>query len=153
MNETSPIPARPSRKKVLISVVVLVVVLIFGWWWFSVSNMQLGSGGASSGAAKAVVVMSSAKEFSPAVITVKQGQTVTFLDNDGSGMWVASDDHPTHAKYAGTPMKEHCPDASGLKFDQCSKGVSYSFTFQKTGTWGFHNHEHPEAKGTITVTQ
>ncbi len=151
MNETSPAPLRSSHRNVFILAVILVAVVILGVWWVSMNDMP---GGTSDSSVKAVEVMYTPEGFSPREVTVKQGQTVTFLQGTADAqMWVASDDHPEHAGYAGTPMEEHCPDASGLKFDQCSSGVSYSFTFQKTGTWGYHNHQDPDATGVVTVTQ
>lgn len=153
MNETPLAPARSSRKNIvglLIGIVLVGIVLLGVWFWMN----KLPTHTSDTGGVKAVVVMYDSEGFSPSEVTVKQGGTVTFLQNSAEHeMWVASDDHLEHAEYAGTPMKEHCPDVSGLKFDQCASGVSYSFTFQKTGVWGYHNHKNPEAKGTITVTQ
>ena len=146
-----PVAPRKSLPTLFIGIGVVVVLLGVCVWWFTKDNTMFPGG---DDTAKAVRIMYTENGFEPKEVTVKQGQTVTFLQGTvDAEMWVASDDHPEHAGYAGTPMKEHCPDASGLRFDQCAKGVSYSFTFQKTGTWGYHNHEHPEAKGVITVTQ
>ena len=153
MDELSHFPKDGHRRLVVTACVLAVLsILILAVWWFTAGrNNNSLPGGTST--LEAVRIMYTPDGFVPKDVSVKQGMTVTFLDSDGTGMWVASDNHLEHADYAGSPIKEHCPDASGLKFDQCSKGVSYSFTFQKTGAWGYHNHEHPEAKGTITVTQ
>src|SRR5690349_717233 len=40
--------------------------------------------------------------FSPASITVQTGETVRFLNQSSRGMWVGSDEHPTHTEYDGT---------------------------------------------------
>lgn len=77
--------------------------------------------------------------FSPATITVKVGTTVMFVDKSGSGMWVASSPHPTHTDLPG--------------FDQLGQGTSYSYTFAKVGTWGYHNHFNTSVRGTVIVTQ
>lgn len=143
--------------KVAFSLLLLAVLIAFAWWLMADRNTlpfeKKQDAYIDASGTPVEIIMYSAEGFSPKEATVKRGMTVTFLDNDGSGMWVASNDHPEHAGYAGTPMKEHCPDSSGTKFDQCSKGVSYSFSFQKAGTWAYHNHEHPENMGTITVTE
>ncbi|MCX6788167.1 MAG: hypothetical protein NT108_03335 [Candidatus Kaiserbacteria bacterium] len=89
--------------------------------------------------------------FSPATITIKKGDTVTFLNQGGDEMWVASGPHPTHEGYSGTTKSQHCPDTAGVAFDQCSVGTTYSFTFQKTGTWGYHNHGNASDKGIVIV--
>jgi len=78
--------------------------------------------------------------FSPSLVTIKKGDTVLFVNRSSKEMWVASDPHPAHSDYSGTTLAEHCPDTAGVAFDECSSADSYSFTFGKTGTWGFHNH-------------
>lgn len=78
--------------------------------------------------------------YSPATITVKQGDTVVFR-NEGSGqMWPASDPHPTHTTYSAFDSKK-----------AIAAGSTYSFTFDRVGSWGFHDHLTPSAKGTVVV--
>lgn len=91
--------------------------------------------------------------FSPARITVPLGTTVTFINQSGRDMWVGSDAHPSHTQYAGTSRSEHCIDKqpSATAFDQCSAGQTYTFTFTKTGTWGYHNHVSAQDKGVVVV--
>lgn len=93
--------------------------------------------------------------FSPASVTIKQGQSVTFVNKSSSSMWVASDPHPIHNGYDGTTRDEHCaPGYTGpAPFDECSTATSYTYTFTKVGSWGYHNHANHAAAGTITVTQ
>lgn len=81
--------------------------------------------------------------FSPQTVTVKKGTTVVFINKSDSKMDVASNPHPTHTDYPG--------------FDQyksSQKGQNeYDFTFDKVGTWGFHNHLNPSDGGTVIVTE
>jgi plastocyanin len=94
--------------------------------------------------------------FEPADLTVEVGETVTWVDQSGSGnMWIGSDRHPTHTQYAGSTLREHCSngDQTSAAFDQCSTGERFSFTFEKTGEWGYHNHEQASQGGTITVVE
>lgn len=81
--------------------------------------------------------------FSPASLTVKVGTTVKFVNKSADPMSVASNPHPTHTDYPG--------------FDQYKstfKGQNeYDFTFDKVGTWGYHNHLSPSQGGTVVVTQ
>ena len=93
------------------------------------------------------------KGFSPSPITVKKGQSVTFINKSSHRMWVAVDEHPTHLLYDGTSKSQHCPDISGNAFDQCIAGDSYTFTFKKTGSWEYHNHTLASDEGIVTVTQ
>jgi len=69
-------------------------------------------------------------------------------------MWVASDPHPAHTGYDGTSLAQHCATGSTPSFDECSsvaKGSSYSFTFNKSGSWGYHNHANHSYAGTVVV--
>ncbi len=80
--------------------------------------------------------------FNPAIVSVKQGDSITFINNSTGGMSVASDPHPSHSIYP--------------EFDQyktSSKGQkTFTFVFDKVGTWGFHNHLNSSAVGSVTVT-
>lgn len=78
--------------------------------------------------------------FVPQSLTVKVGTTVTFINNSANPFWVASDPHPTHTDL---------PGFDALK--KISGRESYSFTFTKIGSWGYHNHLNPSAKGTVVV--
>lgn len=67
--------------------------------------------------------------FNPAELTVKNGTTVTFVNQSDAKMWVASANHPSHLLYP--------------EFDEkvsVANGGSYSFTFSKVGTHPYHNH-------------
>lgn len=95
--------------------------------------------------------------FSPAMLTVKRGETVTFVNQSTRGMWVATDEHPTHTSYDGTSTSEHCGKIGPSRddvFDQCittQNGGSWSFIFTKAGNFDYHNHVAGGASGTIVV--
>jgi plastocyanin len=91
--------------------------------------------------------------FSPATLTVPVGTTVTFVNQSSEDMWIASDDHPDHTDYDGTTRDEHCAPgyAGATPLDECGTGNTYTFTFTKAGTWGYHNHADHDEKGTIVV--
>lgn len=90
--------------------------------------------------------------FSPSTVTIAQGGTVTFVSSAGN-MWVASNPHPIHNGYDGTTLQQHCAAGytGAAPFDQCSGGTSFTFTFNKTGTWGYHDHLNPGITGTVIV--
>lgn len=116
------------------------------------------TGGVSAGgsvtatASMAASVSYSGSAFSPKDVTVKKGGTVTWTSSN-STMWVASASHPTHTVYAGTTRTEHCPGGASTAFDQCAGGQSYSFTFDKVGTWNYHDHMNASAFGSVTVVE
>ena len=88
----------------------------------------------------ASVVTYSATGFSPNSLTVKAGTTVTFKNETTGTMWVASDPHPTHTSYAEFDAKK------GF-----ASGESYSYTFNKVGSWSYHDHLHAGFKGIVIV--
>jgi len=80
--------------------------------------------------------------FSPQVLTIKKGQSVTFRNDSTADMWVASNDHPTHTNLSGF---------DALK--SIGQGETYSYTFTQIGSWGFHNHAYATHGGTIVVQE
>lgn len=86
--------------------------------------------------------------FNPSTLTIKSGETVTWLNKVSSPSWPASAVHPSHKVY---------PEAGGCigsKFDACKslkQGEGYSFTFNQKGTWKYHDHLSPGNTGTIIV--
>lgn len=94
--------------------------------------------------------------YSPADVTIKKGQAVTWVNESSKNMWVASAIHPSHAVYEGTDLDEHCPDADNSSFDQCKgepTGTNWSFTFNKVGVWRYHDHLDASKFGKVTVTE
>lgn len=78
--------------------------------------------------------------FTPNSINIKSGDTVTFKNNSSSQIRVASNPHPVHTDYPG--------------FDSLTPfgpEKSYSFTFTRIGSWGYHNHLNPSQGGTVVV--
>ena len=78
--------------------------------------------------------------FSPKTLEINQGDTVTWVNKRSSSSWPASNNHPTHEIYPEFDAK------MGLK-----TGETYSFTFEKTGSWGYHDHLSSSTTGTIIV--
>lgn len=164
------------------AVLLLLIVLGGGWYWYSTNMPQAPAGAVSSdttstggnttppadtqstgvnvGASadvstapmSATITYDGAK-FTPNLVTIAKGGTVTFVDNSSSAMWVASGVHPDHTVYDGTTRATHCAAgyAGPAPFDQCAAGNSFTFTFDKTGTWPFHNHLNSSASGKVTV--
>lgn len=78
--------------------------------------------------------------FSPKEIAVTTGTTVIFRNNTTKSMWIASNPHPVHTNFSAFDAKK------GF-----GEGESYSFTFEKAGEYGYHNHLSPLDGGTIIV--
>lgn len=75
--------------------------------------------------------------FSPGHITVKVGTKVTWTNNESIGHTITAD--------------VLSPDAPASQL--VDKGKTYSFTFNKAGTYSYHCQIHPDMKGTVTVTE
>ncbi len=88
----------------------------------------------------AVTVFIDDEGYSPAIVTVKEGTTVTFVNNGQAFHWPASDPHPIHTGLPGLDALK------GL-----STGETYLFTFTKSGTFGIHDHLNTQFKATIVV--
>jgi len=73
--------------------------------------------------------------FSPAILTIKTGTTVTWTNQDGAPHQVASD--------PGTPV--------AFSSDSLANGASFQFTFTQPGTYAYYCTIHPSMKGTIIV--
>lgn len=80
-----------------------------------------------------------ANGFSPATLTIKAGQKVTWINKSGEEATVNSDPHPTHTAYPP------------LNLGSFPDGGTLSLTFDKAGKYGYHNHLNPSARGTIVV--
>ena len=78
--------------------------------------------------------------FTPASVSIKVGETVTFKNTSSKSMWVASAPHPTHSAYPEFDAKK------GAAMNE-----DYSFTFTKAGTWKYHNHLNSSNFGTVVV--
>jgi plastocyanin len=107
-------------------------------------------------AAKTLTVTYTNSGFSPNTVNAKVGDTVHFINSSSHGMWVASNEHPTHTDYDGTSLAQHCTGNTNNNgsFDECAAvppGTSYSFTFPKTGAFHYHNHVSTSDTGTVLV--
>jgi putative cell wall-binding protein/plastocyanin len=98
------------------------------------------------------VVTYTSDGFSPRIIEIEQGETVTWR-SEGPDMWVGSNQHPTHTEYDGTSLRQHCGGGAEATFDSCEDVDTYSFTFNKTGEWGYHNHLLSSHSGTVVVEE
>lgn len=112
--------------------------------------------GVDVGTSAPVTVTYTDQGFSPKSVSVAVGSSVKFVNNSTHKMWVASDAHPTHAKYDGTSTSQHCVSGSttGGTFDECTAvapGTVYTFTFSEAGSFTYHNHVQASDSGIVTV--
>lgn len=80
--------------------------------------------------------------FEPALVNISYQTPVTFINESSLDVWPASDMHPTHRIYSEfDPLKPLKP------------GETWSFTFNKVGEWGVHDHLKPHKIGRIIVSK
>lgn len=77
-------------------------------------------------------------DFSPKTITIKVGTKVTWTNKDSLQHDVATD------KNYGDDFKSS---------ELLSRGETYSFTFNKAGTYTYHCTPHPFMRATVVVTE
>ncbi len=135
-NQTSNYSKRPMWQWVLIY--LIIGGIIYGLIAYFVVAHKGGSGGAQH--TSTISVEYNAQGFNPKSVTIKAGDTVTWTNKDEDQLWVGSNPHPTHTDY---------PGFDALK--GIATGGTYSFTFTRMGTWGYHNHLKPEETGKIIV--
>ena len=77
--------------------------------------------------------------FSPETLTIKSGTTVSWINKSRRTASIDSDPHPTHTAYPP------------LNLGRLQANRTFLLTFDKPGTYGYHNHLDPTKRGTIIV--
>ena len=88
-------------------------------------------------------------EYRPKSLTIRKGETVTWTNKGTRANWPASDNHPTHGVYPSATK-----GCIGSAFDACmglKTGESFTFQFDRTGVWEYHDHLAPGLVGTVNV--
>jgi len=88
--------------------------------------------------------------YSPNILNVQKGDSVTWVNNSDRMTWPASAVHPIHTVY---PTTGGC---IGSTLDACKaleNGESFSFIFDEVGAWKMHDHRAPFITMTIVVAE
>lgn len=138
------------NKKVLFPALggLLIVGVGIGYYSFKSfapkadNNSVLSSQGSQSEAPSGQnVVTITADGFSPRVVTIKKGETVTWTNKDTNPHTVNSDPHPVHGLY---------PILNTVGF--INAGESKSLAFTEAGTYTYHDHFNASLTGEVVVT-
>lgn len=100
----------------------------------------VGQGQEKGGVSSRTLVTYTDTGFAPIAVTVKQGSTVTFVNESSRGMWVASGVYPSNQLLPSFNQK-----------GTVAKGGVYEYTFSKAGTWQYQNDKNPSDIGYVTV--
>ncbi|KKR70275.1 MAG: hypothetical protein UU13_C0009G0004 [Candidatus Nomurabacteria bacterium GW2011_GWB1_40_7] len=128
-------------------VTIIILAIVFGGGYFLFKGKPANNDVPASTSQENIVTYANGG-FSPNSLMVKKGDIVTFKNQSSQSMWVASAMHPTHLTY---PTVGGC---IGSTFDACQgiqPGGSWSFKFDISGTWKYHNHLSPSDTGVIVV--
>jgi len=132
--------------KVLIVIIVVLVLGLGGWIIYDnhksndntanskTSNANSSTSSSNQAVASAAVTIENMM-FSPSQITVQKGGTVTWTNKDSVSHTVTDD----------------LNSADGPKSGDIQPGSTYSFTFNKTGSFQYHCTIHPSMRGTVVV--
>lgn len=88
-----------------------------------------------------IVIVLTPNGFEPSRVEIPKGTTITFETTRDRYFWPASNEHPSHTAY-----KEFDPQKP------VGPGESWSFRFDREGSWRFHDHVSPYFTGVIEVT-
>lgn len=92
--------------------------------------------------------------FAPAIITIKKGDSVTWINKREQASWPASASHPSHTVYPGSGITKCGTLEENTIFDACreiQEGQSYTFQFNQVGSWNYHDHLVTSFDGRIIV--
>lgn len=146
-------------RNLVVTTVVVILVLGLGWWFLArsqktyqqrpvyqtppasspvTSSPRISASPSASPATKNTVKIQSSG-FVPASISIKVGQTLTWVNADSVNHNVNSAVHPTHLVYPP------------LNLGLIKSGEEKSLTFPKAGTYKYHDHLNPSLTGSVTV--
>lgn len=145
-----------------IVIIIVVALVILGWWWIQSQKSQTVTQPQTPTDTSTIIqapspttaesttsgemmkkeeytVKITATGFSPKTLTIKAGETVTWMNDDNAVHNVNSAPHPAHTDYQ--PLNLGSIQPSGSK----------SLTFPVAGTYKYHDHLNPTLFGSITV--
>ena len=132
-------------KKSTLTVIIILIVLIIGGvvavTHHSKNNANTStSNGTTSSSSSSTSALTGSIDiknmmFTPSQITVQKGGTVTWTNNDTTTHTVVDD----------------LSNVGGPNSGDIAPGATYSFTFNKTGSFQYHCSIHTSMRGTIVV--
>jgi plastocyanin len=148
------------RGLIAVLAVLIVLLLIISAFGHNISQVvrATGSGGSPQPPTPeeikvasqpfALLVSYTDQGFGPPSATIQVGDTVRFINNSSSPLWIAAESSPTDPAYPGT---SYC---GGSALDTCTElntGDFWEFTFTESGTWSYQNNLNKSQTGEIIV--
>jgi|SRR3989344_8276074 len=159
----------------IIGAIVFLLIIGFVIFWLAKSgneeNQQTNTDIQNESTIKDEVVTSKIiyatdNGYVPGILSIKKGESVTWVNSRNVDVWPASAMHPTHTAYAGVDYEAEgsfkgskaCASEGNSKdgaFDPCmgiKPGQNWTFTFNQIGTWGYHDHLASRFSGKVIVS-
>ena len=141
------------NSKLILGIVVIIVLGALGWFFYATSSTKSDQPAATtteeSSATSSAEVSGENKityndyGFAPQSVTVKSGESITWVNDSIRTVQVGSALHPTH-----TVNQE----ITGNDFViELAPGESSKVQLTKTGEWGYHDHLMSSMTGKIIV--
>ena len=132
------------KKAAIFGAVISSALILVGCNLYKTSGGETGSTGTATEQMENVPVSGNLitytdSGFSPAQVSVKAGDAVTFKNDSKASVQVNSAPHPAHTQF---------PE---LNVGSIAAGESKTVTFTTAGTKKYHNHLNPSQTGTIVV--
>src|SRR3989344_2336318 len=132
------------KKAAIFGAIVSSALILAGCNLYKTSGGETGSTGTATEQTETAPVSGNLitytdSGFSPAQVSVKAGDTVTFKNDSTKSVQVNSAPHPAHTQF---------PE---LNIGTIAAGESKTVAFTTAGTKKYHNHLNPSQTGTIVV--
>ncbi len=132
------------NKTIPIAIVLVIVVVAFALTQTNQNRTVQSSNVNNSSSASQTTITIQNATFNPSNLTIKAGTTVTWIVKDNSTI-----------KYMVTSDEKGSVEGKYLFMsNDLTNGKSFSYTFNKSGTYGYYDMNHMEnksLKGTIIV--
>lgn len=142
--DPQPSRRRHETKLVLSFVVLVVIVAVAAGIYYEAHNNKKPSSTVNAATTKALYAPSqvdiTSTGFVPATVSVKPGQAVVWTNHDTAPHIVASDPYPSDNTLPGLNSVQ-----------QLTTNDSYTYIFNHTGTFTYHDNLNPSLEGTVVV--
>ena len=133
-------PKRPVPAIVGVIVIAILLILAFAIYVASTKAHDISPNSTTVKLVPAAVSITS-NGFVPSTITIKKGQAVSWTNNDTAKHQIDSDPYPTNSNLSSL----NDPQVLG-------QSDTYSYIFNKTGTYTYHDNLNPYSiKGVVIV--
>lgn len=132
-----------TKKRLLTILLIILAVLLTAGWFINQQGIffQKTQPATPQGQLPAAQVNITAQGFVPQTILVKKGSSVNWTNRDNKPHQIASDPHPTHSLLLTLGKGKLLP-----------AGSSFTLTFDRTGTFTYHDEQNPlKFKGVVIV--